>query len=369
MSDLAAPAAARVDLPTADLDRRFYAHVVDRAVAWTAYAAAAGLGWWLLPGPGVTVARLLLVVGWFVVVQVLLAALLGLRGLSPGKALLGLRAVSASTGRPVGVPYALLRGLVVAVAGLPTLFLGAATLAWTSAADRDRQRRGWHDHLAGSVVVDVRPVPEAGPEAEARPRAIVNLTAMRLVPTPPTPPRAAPSATPAPTSPPPPTPPRPSGPPPSAPPPGTSPPRTPPPSTPPPSSPPPSTPPVSPAPVRPARPVEAPAGGWVVHLDSGEQLVVDGLVLLGRGPVGRAGEEVRHLVPLRSQDMSVSKTHAQLQVAPDGALVVLDRGSTNGSVVIRSGVPRDLAAGTPLTLLDGDTLRLGDRSLRVVRQG
>ncbi len=366
MTDLAAPATARVDLPTADLDRRFYAHVVDRAAAWASYAAVAGLVWWLSPGSGVTVARLLLVVGWVVVVQVLLAALLGLRGLSPGKALLGLRAVSASTGRPVGVPHALLRGLVVAVAGLPTLLLGAATLAWTSAADRDRQRRGWHDHLAGSVVVDVRPVPEAGPEAEARPRAIVNLTAMRLVPTPPTPPRAAPTATPTATPatipPPPPARPRPSGPPPSAPPPGTSAPRTPPPSTPPPSIPP------TASPARPAQ-AEAPAGGWVVHLDSGEQLVVDGLVLLGRGPVARAGEEVRHLVPLRSQDMSVSKTHAQLQVGPDGALVVLDRGSTNGSVVIRSGVSRDLAAGSPLTLLDGDTLRLGDRSLRVVRQG
>ena len=50
-------------------------------------------------------------------------------------------------------------------------------------------------------------------------------------------------------------------------------------------------------------------------------------------------------MPLRSTDMSLSKTHAQFQVVPDGALVVMDRGSTNGSVVVRQGVAKALAAG------------------------
>ena len=59
------------------------------------------------------------------------------------------------------------------------------------------------------------------------------------------------------------------------------------------------------------------------------------------------GEPVRHLVPLRSTDMSLSKTHAQFQVVPDGALVVMDRGSTNGSVVVRQGVSKPLTAGRP----------------------
>ena len=35
--------------------------------------------------------------------------------------------------------------------------------------------------------------------------------------------------------------------------------------------------------------------------------------------------------------MSLSKTHAQFQVVPDGALVVMDRGSTNGSILVRGG--------------------------------
>ncbi len=47
---------------------------------------------------------------------------------------------------------------------------------------------------------------------------------------------------------------------------------------------------------------------------------------------------VHHLVALPSADMSLSKTHAQVGVAPDGALVVMDRGSTNGSVLVRHGV-------------------------------
>ena len=198
-------------------------------------------------------------------------------------------------------------------------------LAWTSAADRGRRRRGWHDHLAGTLVVDLRPAPEHVETDEVRPRGIVNLTAMRLVPPP-----ARPATTP-----------------PAARPPGAR---------------------------RRAVPTDAPpassspaATGWVVELDSGERIGIEGLALLGRAPVARAGDRVRHLVPLRSQDMSVSKTHAQLEVAPDGALVVMDRGSTNGSVVVRAGVARELAAGRPVTLLDGDVVRLGDRALRVGR--
>jgi pSer/pThr/pTyr-binding forkhead associated (FHA) protein len=104
-----------------------------------------------------------------------------------------------------------------------------------------------------------------------------------------------------------------------------------------------------------------------VRLDTGEELPVEGLVLLGRGPQARPGESVAQLVPLRSADMSVSKTHAQVQPVEDGSLVAMDRGSTNGSVVIRRGVPRHLTPGRPMTLLEGDVLRLGDRALEVLR--
>jgi pSer/pThr/pTyr-binding forkhead associated (FHA) protein len=65
--------------------------------------------------------------------------------------------------------------------------------------------------------------------------------------------------------------------------------------------------------------------------------------------------------------MSLSKTHAQIGLADDGALVVMDRGSTNGSVLTRQGVSRPLSGGKPATLLEGDVVRFGDRSMEVQR--
>ena len=84
---------------------------------------------------------------------------------------------------------------------------------------------------------------------------------------------------------------------------------------------------------------------WRVAFDTGDTFVVEGLGLVGRRPEPRTGEPVRHVVPLPSADMSLSKTHAQFHLAPDGVLVVMDRGSTNGSVLMRQGVSRDLLAG------------------------
>jgi pSer/pThr/pTyr-binding forkhead associated (FHA) protein len=46
----------------------------------------------------------------------------------------------------------------------------------------------------------------------------------------------------------------------------------------------------------------------------------------------------------------------------------MDRGSTNGSILIRRGVSRELSAGRPATLLDGDRVLFGDREMRVARE-
>ena len=107
---------------------------------------------------------------------------------------------------------------------------------------------------------------------------------------------------------------------------------------------------------------------WRVTFDTGESFLVEGLALVGRRPEPRPGEPVRHLLALPSGDMSLSKTHAQFQVAPDGVLVDMDRGSTNGSILIRQGVSRGLTAGKPATLLDGDRVRFGDREMQVTRE-
>jgi len=104
-----------------------------------------------------------------------------------------------------------------------------------------------------------------------------------------------------------------------------------------------------------------------VRFDSGERVAVDTLLLVGRSPDPRLGEQGARLVSLPSADMSVSKTHVEVVVAPDGALVVTDRGSTNGSTLVRRGTPRHLTPGRPATLLEGDVVVLGDRTMKVLR--
>lgn len=299
-----------VSLPVAELERRFHAFALDRLLGWSVVAASVA-GTVLLTGH--TAARTAAVaVAAAVLVALGHAVLLGVRGTSPGRAVVGVRVVDAESGAPIGVGRGLLRILVLEVATLPCLGLGAAMLAWSAAADPAGRRRGWHDRCAGSVVVDGRPPPLAAPAEEPAAGAVVNLTALRLVPAPaepaPLPARAAPSRAPA------------------------------------------------------AEP------RWRVAFDTGESFRVAGLTLVGRLPEGRPGEPVRRLVALRSEDRSLSKTHAQFEVVPDGTLVVRDRGSTNGSVLVRGGVPRQLSGHQPATLLHDDRVRFGDRTMSVVRE-
>ena len=364
----------------AGADRRFYAFVIDRIIAWGVIACEAYVAYVALIEPGHLWTGIAAIAGTVLLVWLITSMLVGLYGLTPGKAMVGLRVLSAEDARPVGVPRALLRTFLLGVATLPTLGFGAAALAWTAMVDPSGWRRGWHDLRAGTVVVDVRPRPAAEEPQEEPPRQVVNLTAMRLVPASPTPPRrvptrgkrppappaeppvAQPPATPkvtprqglgwplvgdaptdAPAVPPAPLPPLPQrGPRPSAPPPDFS---------------------ITER-TRPHPPAGPPAR-WQVTFDTGEQFEVRGLTLVGRRPEPRPGEPVKRLVTLPSDDMSLSKTHAQFQVVPDGALVVMDRGSTNGSILIRAGVTKRLVGGKPATMRDADRVRFGDREMTV----
>ena len=96
--------------------------------------------------------------------------------------------------------------------------------------------------------------------------------------------------------------------------------------------------------------------------------MIAGLALVGRRPEPRNGEQVAHLIPLQSADMSVSKTHAQFGPAADGTIVVMDRGSTNGTVLVRQGMSRQLAPGRPAALLPGDKVVYGDREMTITRE-
>ncbi len=346
--------------PIAELERRFYAFFVDRLLGWGLVAAAGFGAWFVLDDMWLAVA---VAAGVMVLCWLVLAIVVGISGNTPGKAMVGLRVVNHGTGTPIGVGRSLLRSLVLALASVPTFALGLATLAWTAVEDRGRQRRGWHDHLAHSVVVDVRPVDPYVDEVDDGPRHVVNLTAMRLIPAPPIEPPAPPRRTnpeqstrrtpipqqaqqpPVPNQPAQAPQPLPQPPPPPQQPPGQHARQQ---QPPPPAQRPPSGPPSAPPGRGPdddgrtavrAVPGAAPAGPrWRVTFDNGETFVVEGLALVGRRPEPRSGEQVHHLVPLTSADMSVSKTHAQFGPASDGVLVVMDRGSTNGSVLIRQGV-------------------------------
>lgn len=96
-------------------------------------------------------------------------------------------------------------------------------------------------------------------------------------------------------------------------------------------------------------------------LDSGESVVVTGGgVVLGRSPA--TGPEDRDVTPVPVADptRSISKTHWAL-LCRDGAVFAVERGSTNGSVLLRGSAEQALEPGSPIALRDGDVIRFGDR--------
>ena len=107
--------------------------------------------------------------------------------------------------------------------------------------------------------------------------------------------------------------------------------------------------------------------GWRVELDDGREIDVEGLVLLGRNPQSRPGEEDAHLVKLADRTRTVSKTHLALGV-DDAGLFVVDRGSTNGSTVTAAdGAATTCAPHTAVSVEEGSIVSLGDHWLRIRR--
>ena len=155
--------------PVAGLERRFYAFVVDRVIVWGLVALACWAAYQLFwkgdrLWPGIALVGAVVVLLWLA-----FGVALGATGATPGKAVAGLRAVHVGSGTPIGAGRALLRGLVLGLATVPTAGIGLATLAWTAVMDPAHRRRGWHDLVARSIVVDVRPEPPAVVEAAGGP--------------------------------------------------------------------------------------------------------------------------------------------------------------------------------------------------------
>lgn len=120
-----------------------------------------------------------------------------------------------------------------------------------------------------------------------------------------------------------------------------------------------------------AAPAASAAGGVpavraVLRLDDGSRVEVRGATLLGRAPAPVAGEGAVQLVAVADDTRSVSKTHLAILPSRRGVLVV-DRGSTNGSAVVRDGSDLPLTPGDPVPVQAGDVVRFGDRTLTVER--
>jgi len=106
---------------------------------------------------------------------------------------------------------------------------------------------------------------------------------------------------------------------------------------------------------------------WLAALDDGRQIPIAGLVLLGRNPQPRPGEEKAQLIKVADASRTVSKSHLEMGVNADG-MYVLDRGSTNGSTVTNvSGVSKRCPPGELVAVSEGTIVSFGDHWLEVRR--
>ncbi|NHT17512.1 hypothetical protein [Cellulomonas sp. IC4_254] len=110
--------------------------------------------------------------------------------------------------------------------------------------------------------------------------------------------------------------------------------------------------------------LDAASSTLALVLDTGERVAVTGPGLVGRRPVPGT-EQWAHLVTIDDPAQSVSSTHLAFWPV-DGGLDVLDRGSTNGTVLLdAAGKPWSLPPGQPARVGAGWTLVLGSRRITV----
>ncbi|MCG2801147.1 MAG: RDD family protein [Cellulomonas sp.] len=246
-------------------------------------------------------------------------------GRTVGGAALGLWTVDERWGTPVGLVRALRRTLVVVAGGL-VLGVGAVLVLASPALDRSGRRRGWHDRMAGTVVLhrigDQAPITQA----------------LAVVPTSSTPAAPAAAARPA-----------------HGPGRGTL---------------------VGLMPeleqTRPAAPRpqvhDGASDGYrpaqvELELSDGTRRVVRGTVLVGRNPIAGPG---RTVLRLADPSRSLSRTHACLVVSQDG-MSVEDLGSTNGTLVqLPDGGRVVVRPGRSVPLPVGSFIGFGDCWVRLV---
>lgn len=291
-------------------------------------------------------------------------ALHGRRGVTIGKAALGLRSVNVATFERPGFWRVVLRALVLWAAQVVLPFAGPAVCFASGLWDPEARGRSWLDRVGRCLVVDARhgldpfdgralryarrqleTVPRAErhvPPSLASDRSLDERTfipaarsSSGVVAAPPvvaadaapsawTPPTIAPAtdATPATAA--------------------------------------------TPSPAGPPRPRPAAAASATLAFADGARVAASGTVLLGRDPAAGSDDPAdAALLPLVDASMGLSKTHAAVTVDARGVHVT-DRWSSNGTSVVRSdGGARGLEPGVPTPVPPGSTVRLGGVEFRV----
>ena len=320
------------------LGQRLLAYVIDSVVPAVA-GAVAGLG--RDGSPVLVVVAALVALAWGVFCWQQLVT----RAATPGMRLLKLQLVGFFDGRPLGWGRVLVRWLVLTALGLT----GIGLLLLIVSVFLSPRHQGWHDRAASGVVIVERPLAprrtKAGSTARpAQPEAVEapgpapeRQDGRTVAPAPVASPVAGDPAV------------------------G------------------PELAPLAAAPAdqgqeRPAASEGAPTGerrtildGWVAELDDGREIPVRGLVLIGRNPQPEEGETDAELVKLPDESRTVSKTHLALGV-DDAGLFVVDRGSTNGSVITEPG--REAVAAGPfhaVSVSEGTIVSVGDHWVRIRR--
>lgn len=273
----------------------------------------------------------LLIVGWVAVVLLMFRN----RAAGPGMRLLKLQLVRLRNGRPLDWRALVVRELVLGVLTVTLVGLVAMLVVLRG----HPRRQGWHDLVADSVAIRERGLAPRQPKQQNSQATPAVTAEARPVPASPNAPAPAGSA--------------PAG---------------------------PATPSAAPAPASVALGSSKPTGqgsagpppatshldrGWCAVLDDDRRLEITGLVLLGRNPQARPGEDDAELVKVADETRTVSKTHLAMGVDANG-LYVMDRGSTNGTTLTRSnGTSIPCPAGDLLSAADGSIVSFGDHWLRI----
>jgi hypothetical protein len=113
--------------------------------------------------------------------------------------------------------------------------------------------------------------------------------------------------------------------------------------------------------------VTTPVATWSVTLDDGRVFPLRGPSLIGRDPARLPGEIEADVLAVPDETRTVSKTHVRLDPGSD-AVLVTDRHSTNGVVVITAGVATRCRAGEPMVAGPGSVVRFGDREMQVHKE-